>query len=620
MSKSKFLMLLLVIALLVPTQVYAKEASDFKDVDGTYWAHDAINSLVQLGVVKGFEDRTFKPAEPVTREQFAQLITLAFYLDLPSDDVQTFRDVAPSRWSFPAIEAAKDFLTGYYPPTGKAFFDPTAKASREDVAVALVKTMNYQPDDLQNSDILNRYYDGNDVSPNLQTYMAIAVEKKLMNGYEDGKLRPKNPVTRAEAAALIYRVLKGASGDSQASLELNVAAPEKTGTPTFYVTGDVTKGASVSINNQSVEVVQGQFRWAVKLEEEGTYTYTVVARMPGGKTQTVTKKVVFEKGAPSLDVKGVPDQTDKKTITVSWTVKDSNDSFPVVYLNGMKQWGTSASVELNEGDNIITVRAENSSGKMTEVVKHVLFSSGGPVLTVDSIPETTDKETVTIRWRAQDKNDSYPTVYVNEEKQYGESKTVMLKEGLNQIVVKATNSLGKTSQVIKTITFNPEKSTLTVGELPEMTEKDSVTVSWTVSDANDSYPTVYVNEKKQGYSDNTTLSLVPGPNTITVRSVNKLGKTAEVIKTITFTPSAPTLTLVHAPETTTSDTITVSWTVSDVNDSYPKIYIDDKQVSLYSDSMSVKLKEGTNTFKIVASNKYGKSTEILYTVTYTPAP
>lgn len=625
-SKFKIVLMVLVFSLMIPSvSAYANSYYIFRDVSDTYWAKDEIHSLVQLGVIKGFEDKTFKPATPVTREQFAQLLMLAFYLDIPAEDSeQSYRDVGKSRWSFSAIEASKDFLTGYYPPNGKAFFDPTAKATREDVAVALVKTMNYQPDDLIDSDILDRYYDGDDVSPNLATYMGIAIEKKLMTGYEDGTLKPSAPVTRAEAAALIYRVLKGASGDSKATLELNVDVPEKTSTPTVYVTGDVNKGATVSINNKPVEVIQGQFRWAIKLEQEGTYTFTIVARIPGGKTETVTKKVVFEKGGPTLEVKGVPEQTDNKSVKVSWTAKDANDRNVTVFVNGEKQWSgaTSTTVELQEGTNTIIVRAENSDGKSVEVKKQVVLTTGGPVLSVENLPETTDKETVNVRWTVKDKNDNAPVVYVNDEKQpsYSNSTSVKLKEGENKITVKATNDSGKTTTVVKSVTFNVGNSVLNVGDLPEITDKESVKLTWSVKDANDDSPTVYVNDESQGsYSSTTSIQLQPGMNTIKVRSVNKLGKTTEVTKNITFEPPAPVFTLTHAPETTTSQRITITWTLSDKNDSDVNLFLNDEQLYGYNKSYSVSLNEGENILKFVATNKYGKSTEVLYKVTYTAA-
>lgn len=611
---------LLAAALVIPGFAAAENDISFKDVGGTFWAKDEINSLVQMGVIKGYQDNTFKPQAPVTREEFAKIITSAFYLDLPAADAsQTFVDVGRSRWSFASVEAAKDFLTGYYPPSGKAFFDPTGKATREDVAVALVKTLGYQPDDLQNADILDRFYDSEDVSPNLETYVAIAVEKKLLTGYNDYTLKPGNSVTRAEAASLLYRVIKNSSADSGNALTLNVDAPETISSPTFYITGDVTKGADVTINNEKVEVVQGAFRVGIRLEQEGTYTYTIAARLAGGKAESVTKKVTFEKGAPTLEVKGVPVSSDKQSITVSWTVKDANDSSPVVYLNGQKQYGSSATVTLEEGDNIINVRAENAAGKSAEVTKHVAFTSGGPVLTVADLPETTDKETITVRWTVKDKNDTSPRVYVNDREQYySDSTTVTLKEGVNTIVFKATNDLGKSTTVTKTITFSVGTSALTVGDLPAATDKDSVNVTWSVKDTNDSSPRVYLNDKEQYYSTSANVALEPGTNTITVRAVNKLGKETTVTKTIAFEPPAPTLTLLHAPETTASSSISISWTASDKNDTSLKMYVNDKEV-YYSTSYTASLQPGENKFKITATNKYGKSTDVIYTVTYTPA-
>ncbi|MEX1029123.1 MAG: S-layer homology domain-containing protein [Paenibacillaceae bacterium] len=614
----KVSIILLAILMLIPIMVSAEEIPSFNDVSDTYWANDAINSLVQLGVINGFEDNTFKPQSSVTREQFAQLITLSFYLDIPTHDTPAFRDVSKTRWSYPAIEAAQDFLTGYYPPNGAAFFDPTGKATREDVAVALVKTLGYQPDDLQDEYILDSFYDSDDISPNIRTYLALAIEKKLLAGYEDRTIKPNNPVTRAEAASLLYRVMKGASSDSQNSLTLNVDAPETTSTSTFYISGDVTKGAQVFINNQEVEVVQGTFRVATLLEEEGTYTYTISARMPGGKARIVTKEVKFEKGAPELTVKGIPEVSDKQMITVTWTVKDDNDDYPVIYINDEQiEFYSYVTIKLEEGDNVVKVRAENKFGKSTEVIKHVLFQTGGPILTVDDIPQTTDKEMLTIGWTVQDKNDNEPKVYVNNELiSYQTSTTVKLIEGSNTIVVKAVNKLGKSTLISKEITFISEGPVLTVSPIPTQTTKKSVVISWSVSDKNDKFPIVYINGNTE-YNNNPTVYLNKGENTILIKATNHLGQVVEKTFNIIFEPTAPILTLGYAPLTTQSSSINLTWTVSDENDPFTKVYVNDQ---IFYGSTVVNLTPGVNTFKIVASNMYGKSSEVTYTVTYTTNP
>ena len=74
----------------------------------------------------------------------------------------------------------------------------------------------------------------------------------------------------------------------------------------------------------------------------------------------------------------------------------------------------------------------------------------------------------------------------------------------------------------------------------------------------------------------------------------------------------------YAPETTQQSSLTLTWTVSDENDASPLVYINDAIVS-YGNSSRLSLKPGVNTFKIVASNSYGKTTTLNYAVTYTPA-
>ena len=601
----------------LPEDSHAKDAG-FADVSGTFWAKDEINSMVQLGILTGYEDNSFKPNKPVSREEFATLITKAFYLNFSGNQTQTFTDVGVDRWSYDEIESAKEYLTGYYPPSGRAFFDPTGKATREDVAVALVKTLGYQPDDLQNQNILDRYSDGDEVSPNVASYVALAIEKKLMTGYEGSwgylSFKPSEAVTRAEAAALLYRVIKNASGDNQQKLALNVSAPETTSSSSFYISGDVTKGAEVYINNEEVDVVQGQFRAGFQLREEGTYTYTITARIPGGKSQTVTKSVTYQRVAPLLEVTGVPETTDKKSVTVNWLVRDENDYNPVVYVNGKQVYGNYYTLDLVEGVNQIIVRAVNDAGLSAEVIKNVIFQGNPPILNILNVPSTTTKKELTVSWTVTDKNDLYPTVYVNEKKQYFNSTVLSLKEGENFITFKAVNSLGKVTEVVKTITFSSAAPILNV-DLPTETDTNPVKLTWTVTDANDSYPKVYVNGSDFSYSKNATLKLNEGENTIVIQAKNNSGKTVEVIKKVTFTPPAPTLTFGYVPENVSVNTFKLTWTVSDKNDNYPKVYVNDKLIE-YNSSLDVSLTPGQNTFVFVVSNSFGKTTTKKVVINY----
>ena len=48
------------------------ENMNFKDVEQDRWSKPAIDYCVEQGTLQGFPDGTFKPAEPMTREQYAQ--------------------------------------------------------------------------------------------------------------------------------------------------------------------------------------------------------------------------------------------------------------------------------------------------------------------------------------------------------------------------------------------------------------------------------------------------------------------------------------------------------------------------------------------------------------------
>ncbi|NDI35670.1 N-acetylmuramoyl-L-alanine amidase [Chengkuizengella sediminis] len=51
------------------------EMGKFKDISEERWSVDAIEEVVEEGLMVGFDDGTFRPTEPVTREQLAVILT-----------------------------------------------------------------------------------------------------------------------------------------------------------------------------------------------------------------------------------------------------------------------------------------------------------------------------------------------------------------------------------------------------------------------------------------------------------------------------------------------------------------------------------------------------------------
>jgi len=87
---------------------FYKEATiSFSDIPAQYFAEEAIKELVSRGIISGYEDGTFRPSNPVTREEFTKIIVKALNLSLVKPSGPSFQDVAPDRWSYQFIETAK---------------------------------------------------------------------------------------------------------------------------------------------------------------------------------------------------------------------------------------------------------------------------------------------------------------------------------------------------------------------------------------------------------------------------------------------------------------------------------------------------------------------------------
>ncbi|SDO00909.1 S-layer homology domain-containing protein [Paenibacillus sp. yr247] len=183
------------------------------DVKG-HWAREAIDALVEKGILQGEDDHHFNPDKLVTREAFAAMVARTFHLKNTST-IQDFNDVGPKRWSFNVIEATKDYFDRYKSLNEGYNFEPTLGAKREDVTVTLVKVLMKQNSSIQLLDaaaaealLTSKFTDTNSIPEVLRPYVATAVQNNLIQGDDQHRFHPNATLTRAEAATLLYRLLK----------------------------------------------------------------------------------------------------------------------------------------------------------------------------------------------------------------------------------------------------------------------------------------------------------------------------------------------------------------------------------------------------------------------------
>ncbi len=206
----KILFLILAISLFVMTNtgaVLPKTTSKFLDVGENHaWANEAINTLMEEEIIAGVGGDMFAPDETVTKEQFAKMLTLALNIELPAEGTGSYIDVPQNGWSAPYIEATKNhFPLEMDLPIN--MFAPEKPFTRQEVAATIISGMGLASDsNLFNKEVLVSFEDADSLRSDIKEQVAIAVERGILRG-SDNMLRPEAPVTRAEAAVFIHRMM-----------------------------------------------------------------------------------------------------------------------------------------------------------------------------------------------------------------------------------------------------------------------------------------------------------------------------------------------------------------------------------------------------------------------------
>ncbi|WP_017314124.1 S-layer homology domain-containing protein [Mastigocladopsis repens] len=116
--------------------------STFSDVKSNYWAQPFIRGLAARNIVTGYPDDTFRPEQPVDRDEFAAIIRKAFDQP-PIRQVQSgavYKDIPAGYWATRPIESAyqQGFMAGY--PGG--YFRPNQPVSKVEAIVALSRGLD----------------------------------------------------------------------------------------------------------------------------------------------------------------------------------------------------------------------------------------------------------------------------------------------------------------------------------------------------------------------------------------------------------------------------------------------------------------------------------------------
>ncbi|MBR4979804.1 MAG: S-layer homology domain-containing protein, partial [Clostridia bacterium] len=127
---------LALIILVLANTVFADGTLKFSDIEETAFYRDSVYKLVNNGVLNGYPDGTFKPFDTVTRAEMCKMINLTFgYTD--TEGAAGFSDLVPNEWYIPYVLAGQK--AGYVQGDDVGTFRPDDPITREEVCAILCR-------------------------------------------------------------------------------------------------------------------------------------------------------------------------------------------------------------------------------------------------------------------------------------------------------------------------------------------------------------------------------------------------------------------------------------------------------------------------------------------------
>ncbi|RBP91537.1 S-layer family protein [Cytobacillus firmus] len=221
------------------------------DITGHYFEKD-MRTLIEKGIMKGYEQGVYKPDASVTRAEFTAFIVRALELE-PVRTVEfsvanladsKFSDVKAGAWYYSAINTAVEtgIVNGY--PDGS--FKPGKEISRQEMAVMAIRAVSSKGVLSETAKLT--FKDLAEIHPSYIESVQRAVYLKLMSGNADGTFAPLSMTTRGQTAAVINRMMNLV--EPPKSLDYKVAAFNSDGTPNILKEYDSFETAKANITDK----------------------------------------------------------------------------------------------------------------------------------------------------------------------------------------------------------------------------------------------------------------------------------------------------------------------------------------------------------------------------------
>ncbi len=178
----------------------------FDDIKG-HMGKNAIEALASRGIISGKTENSFEPNSTMTRAEFSTIIARGLGLNVRSESV--FTDVMQSDWFYDYVNTAYSY--GIIKGVSENEFNPDGTITREEAAVMIARAvklcgMNTDIEIFEARNILSEFSDYVKSSDWALSSLAFCYNEGILST-DVTEIKPKEEVTRAEIAGMLYNML-----------------------------------------------------------------------------------------------------------------------------------------------------------------------------------------------------------------------------------------------------------------------------------------------------------------------------------------------------------------------------------------------------------------------------
>lgn len=208
--------LALSLSIMMAFSIITMAATSFIDVTAKShsWAMEAISAMADKKIITGYPDGSFNPDKTVTKMEALLLISriLGFNSVTVTDNIDSIYSIFSEKLKSINSQYKKELA--YLLFTGVFSIDEIFEISldkpltREEAAFYITKASHGEDDANSNMVVVNAYVDDTSISEEYRKFVYYVRDENVMMGIGNNKFSPKDNLTRAQIATLLYRVMK----------------------------------------------------------------------------------------------------------------------------------------------------------------------------------------------------------------------------------------------------------------------------------------------------------------------------------------------------------------------------------------------------------------------------